>query len=163
MHVERTATYDADLPTVLDVLVSSELANARTNAGRLDAPVHSVTDADTAPEAVTTVTVPADRIPEKARRFVSRATTVTIRQKWDGKGPDRASADFTVDVGSLPVKIDLTQTLTAEGDTTTASFSGEIRVTIPLIGPKLEKLAVSQVDAVLKRDQRLVNEILAAR
>ncbi|WP_182354509.1 DUF2505 domain-containing protein [Flaviflexus huanghaiensis] len=163
MHVERTASYDADLPTVLEVLVSGELANARADAGGLDAPIHSVTDEETAPEAVTTLTLPADRMPDKARRFVGTDTTVKVRQKWDGKGPDRAQADFTVDVGSLPVKIDLTQTLTGQGDTTTATFTGDINVTIPLIGGKLEELAVKEVDAVLDRDQKLVNNILGAR
>lgn len=163
MHVERSITYHADLETVLGVLVSSDLASARAKAGGLDHPEHTLTREHTAPEAVTVVTVPAEKLPDKARKLVSRTTVVTITQVWDGRGPERATASFTVDVGSLPVTIRLTQTLVAQGETTLSTFEGDVKVSIPFIGSKLEQLAASKVDAVLAADHRIVNSLLAAR
>lgn len=162
MHVERTITYNADLQSVQSVLVSEELAKARTETGGLAAPSHTL-DGGQAPKAVTVVTVPASRLPDKAKRFINKDTVVTITQSWDGTGPDRATADFTIDVGSLPVKITLTQTLLSTGDTTTSTYSGEVKVSIPIVGARLEKVAASRVDQLLTGDQKLVNGLLEKR
>lgn len=163
MHVNNTITYDGELPEVLRVLISEELAKARADRGGLAAPRHTVAGSDDAPEATTVVTVPADKLPAKARRFMSRDTPVTITQAWDGTGPDRATAAFTVDVGSLPVKVALTQTLVADGGRTTSTFSGDVTVSIPIIGSKIEQMAARRVDSLLAEDQKLVNTILAQR
>jgi len=163
MHVERTIVFEADLQAVQSVLVSDELARARAASGRLDPPAHTLKNEETAPVAVTSITVPASRLPAKARRFLSKDTTATITQTWDGVGPDRASADFTVDVGSLPVKVRLTQTLTASGGSTTSTYSGDVKVSIPFVGAKIEQAAASHIDEILSADQRLVNDILRQR
>ena len=163
MHVERTITYGADLQSVQAVLASQELAQARADAGELAAPSHTLKEADSAPHAVTVVTVPASRLPDKAKRLISKDTVVTITQAWDGTGPNKATAAFTIDVGSLPVKVALTQTLVADGDRTTSTYSGDVKVSVPIIGAKLEKVAASKVDQLLAGDQKLVNGLLEKR
>lgn len=162
MHLERTISFSADLVSVQRVLISEELARARTEAGDLDAPQHTVTNAETAPKAVTVVTVPAAKLPDKFRRLINRDVIATITQTWDGTGPDVARADFTVDVGSLPVTVSLTQTLTANGYSTSCTYSGEVKVNVPFVGAKIEKIAASKIDGILEGDQKLVNAILAS-
>ena len=163
MRVERTISYSAELASVQQAYLSEELAVARTKAGNLAAPTHTVTSGNGGPKAVTALVVPASQLPDKARKLISRDINATITQQWDGTGPDTASAQFTVDVGSLPVSITLTQTLTSTGSSTQCTFAGDVKVTVPFVGAKLEKVAVSKVDELLSGDHKLVQQIIEAQ
>lgn len=163
MHVERTIAYDGDLRSIQTVLVSQELANARADSAGLPRPEHTLKDDSAAPETITVLTVPATKLPDKVKRLISKDTVVTITQSWDGTGPEQATATFTIDAGSLPVKVSLTQSLLSTGNTTSSTYAGEVTVSIPIIGRRVEQAAAGHIDKLLVRDQKLVNDLLADR
>lgn len=163
MRVERTISYSANLTSVQQAYISAELAQARAKTGNLAQPKHVISHEDTTPLAVTSLVVPADKLPEKARRLIKRDINATITQQWDGTGPDSATAQFTVDAGSLPVSVTLTQTLRQDGDTTLCTFAGDVKVNVPFVGAKLEQIAASKVDELLDGDRKLVEQIMASK
>lgn len=156
MRIEASTTYPGELGRVREVLVSEELAHKRAEAAKASSPIHHL-EGNT---ATTTIEIPLDKVPDMARPFLKGTKQVTVTQVWEETQGDIARAQFSIDTGSLPVTVSLTQTLTGAGETTQCSFQGDLKVKIPLFGSKIEKLVASKIQGVLKRDTKLVAGLL---
>ena len=157
MRIHETTTYPAPLADVVDALISRELAEARARAFKAEQPRHTV-DGLT---ATTVVPIPADQVPDFARPFLKNTSEITITQEWDGRGPAKAHAPFNVNVGKLPVVITLAQDLVADGETTRCTFSGELKVKIPIVGGRVEKKIAEQLTKLLRKDTAIVTKIIS--
>jgi hypothetical protein len=93
-------------------------------------------------EAVIERTVPTERLPEMARKFVGDTLKVVQREQWGA--PDTAgqrTVDITVDIAGAPVSAKAVQRLVASEGTTTVELSGEVSSSIPFLGGKIAKAA----------------------
>ena len=113
---------------------------------------------------VTTVrSVPTDRVPDIARKFVGATIEITQVDEWTA--PDAAgnrSATVKISVAGVPVNVSGTEQLTAQGETSAFSIDAKVSSSIPFIGGKLASAAepylgkalnlqAAQVDAWLSK------------
>lgn len=108
-----------------------------------------------------TVTVETERstsgLPSIATRFVGETTTAIVTETWqDGSGG-------TVEITSpgKPATIGGTVTLREAGTGTVQTLDLDVRVKVPLIGGKLERLLVDTLEAGYAKEQQVGNAWLA--
>ncbi len=75
-------------------------------------------------------------IPSFAKKFAGDTTEAIQVEEWS----DPRSAAMTVTTPGKPTRITGTLSLTGDGDRTVEMFEGEVKVSVPLIGGKLEGL-----------------------
>ncbi|KTF04420.1 hypothetical protein HMPREF3167_08080 [Trueperella sp. HMSC08B05] len=165
MKFVSETSYVGPLELVLDVLTSPELFRARTRA----AGVAELADfADDGATHSFRLQVPTEQIPAAARSFFPHgakvfATATPVVHNEAGR-VDGAKIPYTIDVSGAPVAGSLTFLLADTGATTAAKISGEIKVSVPFIGGRIEKMVVDQLSKVIAKDTDLVNaEVLRRR
>jgi uncharacterized protein YndB with AHSA1/START domain len=82
-------------------------------------------------------------LPGFAKKVMSPTNTVVQTDDWaapDGQG--RRICTYTVEVRGVPSRNDGTVTLTPDGAGTRQDVEAQVKVSIPLLGGKLEKFAV---------------------
>ncbi len=84
-------------------------------------------------------------IPEAAKKLVGDRTRVLQTERWHSL----EAADLLVELPGKPSSLRGTLSLTADGSTTVEVVEGELRVGVPLIGGKLEKMIAGLFDEAL--------------
>ena len=78
-------------------------------------------------------------VPSHLTKFVGSSLRLEQVFTFGDPGPDGVvHGTVTGDVQAMPVDIDAVGVLTPVGETTQASYTGELRVRIPLVGKKVE-------------------------
>ena len=98
-----------------------------------------------------------------AKKFIQPTNSVVQTESWapaDGDG--RRLCTYRIDVQGVPSHIDGTVTLTPDGGGTRQDIEAEVKVAIPLVGGKLEKLAVDSGTKLLADEADFTNKELAA-
>lgn len=109
-------------------------------------------------------TAPADRVPQKARKFVGDKLRVEQNEQWSAPGADgRRTSTLTLSALGDKVTAEATQTLapTQGGAATEISLDGTVNCRIPLVGNKLSQAAEPAVGKVLRRQAKKLSEWLA--
>jgi hypothetical protein len=78
----------------------------------------------------------ARAIPSYAQKFIGDRIAITQRETWR----DAGSADLDITVPGKPARMTGTLTLEADGDETVETLAGELKVSVPLIGGRIEEL-----------------------
>ena len=159
MHISHTCVYPGKPSEVIAALVSDELAQARAERTGVGPARHTVSaDGKT---ATTVITVTEDKIPASAQRFINTPHDFSVTQTWGVTDDDHARATFDIDLGGLPGTVRVTQELVHESGQTQSVYDGDISVSIPLIGRRIEKMVAASVSEYIEKDQQLVVEVLA--
>lgn len=82
-----------------------------------------------------------DGVPSFAKKIAGETTRAIQIEQW----PDRNGGTLRLDAPGKPTSIQGTIALVAEGDTTTEVVELDIRVKVPLVGGKLEKLLEEEI------------------
>jgi hypothetical protein len=82
-----------------------------------------------------------DGIPSFAKKFAGETTEAIQVEEW----ADPRSATMTVTTPGKPTRITGTLRLDGDGTRTVETFEGEVKVSVPLIGGKLEGLMAELV------------------
>jgi hypothetical protein len=138
MKVTHTATYDACADDVYAMLTDPEFRNqAALATGALEAEV-TVEAPPTGEGQVVTVdqVQPTEGVPSFARKFAGETTRAIQVETWTS---DR-SGNLSVQTPGRPTDITGSYLLEENDGRTTQTFTGEVRVKVPLIKDKLEKL-----------------------
>ncbi|GAA3512324.1 DUF2505 domain-containing protein [Dietzia aurantiaca] len=107
--------------------------------------------------------IPESDIPDLARKVLPGELSLVRTTQFSGfdgarlVGTSRAEA-----AGGLGVITGSGETV-AEGDSALESLSGQVKVTVPLLGGKLEKLVVQHLDRLFAEEYAHLNGWLAAR
>jgi hypothetical protein len=102
---------------------------------------------------------PSDGIPSFAKKFVG--DTIHIRQREEWSSATNATLDVTIP--GKPGHMKGTVTLRPEGDGTVETVEGDLKVSIPLVGAKIEGLVAELFEHALQTEQRLGTKWLANR
>ena len=102
---------------------------------------------------------PSEGIPSFAKKFVGDSIHILQREEWSS--PTQAALDVTIP--GKPGHMKGTITLRPDGDGTVESVSGEIKVSIPLVGSKIEVLIGELFEHALAAEQRIGTGWLARR
>ena len=138
MAVQESTVINASVEQVVEALSSEDFARFVCSEVGVEFGSFSVSG-DTSAEftATTERTIPANRVPDIARKFV-------------GNGVGARTVTTEVKVNGIPVSASATQHLIPEGDKTRLDVNGQVSCSIPLVGKKIAAAAEPQVGRVLK-------------
>jgi hypothetical protein len=102
--------------------------------------------------------VPAEHLPSMAKSLLGGDLVIKRVESW-------AAGAGTVEVtlSGVPGRLDGGFTVTGNGSGSKVTLTGEIKVSIPLMGGKLEKVIAEQVAVLLDRESEFTSEWLANR
>ena len=157
MKFSHRMTYDAAPADVLAMLADpkfSEKVCVAMRATRRDVSI------DGAPETMKVVvdqTQPAKGIPSFAKKFVGDEIQIVQHESWDGP----SAAGLEVEIPGKPGHMKGGIVLRGDGSSTTETVAGEIKVSIPMLGGKLEALIGDLLASALRTEQRVGRAWLA--
>ena len=142
MKMKVTHHFDADVEAVFALMSDPDFCMRKyADAGATDIQVDSDQRAE-GPTLVSKRKVTVD-LPGFAKKVMQPTNTVVQTDEWVPPGADGSRVcRYKVEVQGVPSRIDGTVTLTAEGNGTRQEVEAEVKVSIPLLGGKLEKFAV---------------------
>jgi hypothetical protein len=159
IKIEHTLRYDAPPAQVFAMLSDAsfreEVCRAQ-HATQCDVTIDERSEGTATGTAVgMTVVVdqqrPSDGIPAFAQKFVGDTIHIRQHEEWrDGDG-----ADLEVTIPGKPGRLDGTITLRPDGDGTVETVSGELKVSIPLVGGKVEVLIAELLEHALQSEERV--------
>ena len=103
-----------------------------------------------------------DGIPSFAKKFIKPRNTVVSIDDWNDFGDGTFGGTFTLDTHGVPVDIKGQTLLVANGDDKSDyTVTIDIKVSVPLIGGKLENFSKGIVNAQMDEEFRLGDAWLA--
>jgi uncharacterized protein YndB with AHSA1/START domain len=141
MHLEHH--YDQSVETVYALITDPDFIRRKYEAlgGTGVAIDRSDTD-DGGCEVVTRRTVTVD-LPGFAKRVMAPSNTAIQTETWSGTDDlGNRTGRYHVEIQGMPSKIVGSLTLTADGGGTKQVIDADVKVSIPLIGGKLEKFGI---------------------
>jgi len=136
MKLSHTTTYDAPLDEVFAMLTDPAFRErAAKESGVLEVKVDVTAQGDGAQVRMEQVQ-PVQGVPAFATKFAGDTTRVDLVETWTS----RASADLEITTPGKPTRITGGYRLSELGGWTTQDFEGDCKVSVPLLGGKLEKV-----------------------
>lgn len=108
-----------------------------------------------------TLSVPLDRIPHFAQRFVHPEQTLHYLSNWRRHQQDRADFDLEIVAQGLPLHISGKGELRQAGAGSRLSIEFDVRVSVPLIGGRIEKMIASFIEKSFQDDHEFTLRYLA--
>ena len=140
MHV--THHYDADVETVYRLISEPSFIERKyADQGATDISVESG-EVDGAVHNVITRKMTID-LPGFAKKVMSPTNTLVQTEQWSVPDADgRRVCAYTVEVQGVPSRIQGTVTLAPQAGGTDQDIEADVKVSVPLLGGKLEKFAI---------------------
>ncbi len=136
MQLSHAAVYDAPLTEVYAMLTDPEFRElAALRSGVLEVSV-DVTAQGEGHAVHMDQLQPVQGVPGFAKKFAGETTKVVIEEVWSSPH----SAALVIETPGKPTRIEGSYTLAEIGGRTTQTFEGSCKVSVPLIGAKLEKV-----------------------
>lgn len=102
------------------------------------------------------------QVPDIVRKLVGETIDVVQTEQWstaDASG--RRTADLLVEITGKPAKLTGTMTLQADGSGTTQHIEGDLKVSIPVLGRKIEPEIAKGILLAIKVEQKTGRQWLA--
>jgi hypothetical protein len=149
-------TYDAPLVDVAAMLADPAFRERVCDAQRALSRTVTVTGSTESGSVAIDYSQEASGVPSFARKVVGDTIDIAQREQWSGQ---RAALEITIP--GKPGDMKGTITLTESGGTTLQRVAVEIRVSVPLLGGKLERLIQEILVRALKKENQVGREWLA--
>lgn len=151
MRFQHELRYDASPDEVYAMLSQAAFREQVCEAQHVTECTVEIDDADGSMSVRVDQHRPSDGIPGFAKKFVGDEIHIVQNEEWSG------SADATLDVGipGKPGHLKGTVTLRPDGDGTVETVAGELKVAIPMVGGKIEKLIAELLVDALKVERRV--------
>jgi hypothetical protein len=156
---EHRASFPAPAATVYSVLVDQAFLTARLRdiGGKGAALLEHTTMSDGAAYKLRQG-VDANKLPGAVRSITGGDLVVEREERWRGhESRSRAT------ISGVPAQITSQSRLAGRGDATELLVSAEVKVSIPLIGGKIEKVVAEQVTKLLAAEAEYAEKWLAER
>jgi uncharacterized protein YndB with AHSA1/START domain len=135
MKVTHTATYDAPLAEVYAMLTDPEFRRYAADATGVISAEVTVEPAGEGHVVTIDQVQPTEGVPSFAKKFAGETTRAVQVETWESP----TSATLSVQTPGRPTDVSGTYELTQDGTRTTQTFTGEVKVKVPLIKDKLKK------------------------
>lgn len=161
MRMQVSYHFDADVERVYALMSDPEfVARKYEHQGATDIQVDSDKRQD-GPRLVSRRKMTID-LPGFAKKVMSPTNTIVQTDEWSPADADGTRiCRYSVEVQGVPSRIDGTVTLTADGGGTRQDVEAEVKVSIPLLGGKLEKFAVDSGKKALADEAEFTTAELA--
>lgn len=150
MALSSSRSVAASPEAVFEALTSQQ--NAQAVADRVGGSLleHTITNEGAGRRTVSSFSLPADRLPDVVAKMMGNGVTITLDENWGAPAADGArTSTINANVKGAPVKVQGSESLTAAGEGTTLSLTGEVSSSIPFLGGKISKAAEPFVDRLL--------------
>ena len=162
MKMTVTHHFDADVETVFALMSDPDFCKRKyVDAGATDIQIDSDQRAD-GPTLVSKRKVTVD-LPGFAKKVMQPTNTVQQTDEWAPADDGSRVCRYKVEVQGVPSRIDGTVTLTPDGGGTRQDVQAEVKVSIPLLGGKLEKFAVENGVKALDHEAEFTAKELSSR
>ncbi|WP_148256577.1 DUF2505 domain-containing protein [Kribbella flavida] len=159
MELKMSASYDATPEEVFAIVTDAtfrEQACEKTKALSYDVKVSS-TGGDTVVRVERKM--PADDVPDIARKFVGETLTVVQTETWHAPNADGSrDADVRGEITNTPVTLKGTASIRPDGAGAVQAIELDVKVAVPLIGKKIEPFVVDAVRSGLAKEHELGRE-----
>ena len=157
-----THQFSAPVDTLYEKLTSQEFLDGRlTDTGGLDPQVVRCEHTDTGAVVVTRQSIPSSVLPGMVAAMI-QGDPVTERTETWSRAENGYVADLSVVIKGAPASLKGTFTLKPTGDSSCELVTdGNAIVPIPLFGPKVEQIVVTQVRELLDREAAYTEQHLA--
>lgn len=157
MKFNETYAYGgADVDSVFGLISSQEFrTEAAKEAGASDVTVD--VDGDGSGETTITIsrTQPAE-LPDFVKKLTGETVKVKQTERWAApSGDGTRTADIKVSIVGQPAEMLGTATLRPDGDGTSFTVEGDVKVAIPLLGRKIEPEVAKAIRASLEGEVEL--------
>jgi hypothetical protein len=156
-RVTQELTYDAPLTDVGEMLMEPAFREQVCDAQRAVRKTVSVGPDGGGMKVVVDMVQPTDGIPRFAKKFVGDEINLVQTERWS----DIENARVEVLIPGKPGQMNGTVTLREEGGTTTETVDMEVRVSIPLVGGKIESLIADLLRKALRAENAVGRQYLA--
>lgn len=99
-------------------------------------------------------------VPAFAKKVLGDTAEVEHTEVWDRS---TASGEVTIKVATMPGSMVCNVSLEEDGEGCRKNFDWEVKVKLPLVGGKIEKVVVADIEGKKVPDQVAVNKVLAQR
>ncbi len=164
MHFTATAEYPASAQKVAELFTNPDFVDAKITASRATEGKKTITgDATGAFTVETTRTMPKDLVPAKYQRFLPGGIVLTLLEQWGPPSVDGSrEGELSLKIAGVPASASGSCRLQSTGaDTSTLTYDGEVKVSIPMFGSKVEKIAVGAVEDVMALERDVAAQWLA--
>jgi len=104
---------------------------------------------------VSTRDMPSDGFPPFVRGMVGETLAVTETQDWGQPGADGVRhGRLTVAIAGAPVALSAALSLTLGGEGCVETIEGDLKASIPLIGPKIEQAAAPAIQGAIRVESK---------
>jgi hypothetical protein len=150
--MQVTHRFDADVEAVYGLMSDPQfLARKYAAQGATDIQVDS-DHREGGPQVVSRRKVTLD-LPGFAQKVIAPTNTIVQTDEWAPADADgRRVCTYRVEVQGVPSRIDGTVTLSPDGGGTRQDIDADVKVSIPLLGGRLEKLAVDNGTKLLAEE-----------
>lgn len=151
MRFRHTNTYPAGVEQVHAMLTDRDFRQ------EVCASIHSVACAVEVTTAASGVGVEvrqtqvARKIPPMAQKLIGEHVEIVQREQWSSE----RDGTFEMEIPGKPGHLRGTVTLGEQGEGCVQTFEGDLRITIPLVGGKLEKLVGDLLKKALTAEQEV--------
>lgn len=150
MKITLQQDYPASLATLWKVFGNLEYPHQKYRAlGITGYDVHrfDVSSAHIDLDMTRVISIPGDRIPSLVQKFLHPEHTLRYVSSWRLCSPTVADFDLSIIPHGLPVHITATGALTEKsGPQSVMVLTFDIKVNVPLLGSKIEKLIAQQLE-----------------
>lgn len=146
--------YDAAPNTVFEMISDPDFIRAKCLAsGSIEASAEALHE-DGHTTLVSRRVLPA-KLPSFAKRFVGETVTLSETQKWSDETDGKRRATFVVDFGNNPISFHGDIAMRPDGDATEVEYRGTIKCTVPLVGKKIEGVAMDWITRYIHKEQKV--------
>ncbi len=156
-RVTQELTYDATLTDVGEMLMEPAFREQVCDAQGAVRKTVSVGADGAGMKVVVDMVQPTDGIPGFAKKFVGDEINLVQTERWS----DIENGRIEVLIPGRPGQMNGTVTLREEGGTTTETVDMEVRVSIPLVGGKIESLIADLLRKALRAENAVGRQYLA--
>ena len=156
MRLSVTLDLPTDVRTAAQLLADPEYVHQKVRAsGALEQHVDVTGDPDDAFTVTTRRALPTDQIPAHLRSFVGSQIDVRQVEAWEAPAPDGSRVGtVVVEIAGAPVRLSGRTALTpSDAGTTTVTYDGELRATVPLFASAIEQAAAGAIRSALEVEQ----------
>ena len=158
MRYEHTMTYDAPPEEVFEMLKSEEFREkVCQNLKQTISYDVSITPQGEGMDVRVEQVQETKGVPSVAKKIVGDETTIIQKEHWTS--PRKADLDIEIPGKPGSVKGDIT--LAEQGEGTVETVSVDIKVSVPLVGGKIEKMLADLLGAAMRSEEKVGKEWLA--
>ena len=156
----RTYTYEASVDDVWSMITNQDYWDAKySSLGATEVQWQTFEATDDAFTYTSVRNIPAD-LPSVAKKIVGDTNTVTTTERWTKTG-EAASATIEIQVKNVPGSTTGTMDINASADGAVWSFDFDTKVSIPMVGGKLEGIMNDQTGEQLQQEKGFNDRWLA--